>query len=210
MHPDPIFDQVCKQLVAAHAVHTMLLYGSRADGSASRDSDYDVAAFAPIERSFRVARLVDGAYLDVFVYPEALLFKPSEEHLKLIGSRVVLQRGTEAEDFLSRLDEIYRRGPEPLPSDEIAARKVWAHKMVARMRRADPEGNYRRVWLLTALLEDYFQLRGLWFEGPKKSLRWLEQFDVPTFDAMRAALEPNASEEAVSSVVRLVVGKLDA
>ena len=136
--------------------------------------------------------------------------RPTEEHLKLKGSLVLLQRGAEAEDFLSKLEGIFRRGPEPLPSDEIEARKVWAHKMVARMRRADLEGNYRRVWLLTALLEDYFHIRGLWFEGPKKSLRWLEQFDAVTYDAMRAALEPNAGEEAVSSLVHLVAGEPDA
>ena len=210
MRPDPILDQVCKELVAAHAVHTILLYGSRADGSAGADSDYDVAAFGPIDKSFRVARLADGAYLDVFVYPEALLLEPTEEYLKLRGSHVVMQRGTEAEDCLSKLDEIFRRGPEPLPSDEIEARKVWAHKMAARMQRADLEGNYRRVWLLTALLEDYFHIRGLWYQGPKKSLRWLEQFDVPAYDAMRLALEPNASEEAVLSLVHLVAGKPDA
>ena len=210
MRPDPILDQVCKELVATHAVHTILLYGSRADGSAGADSDYDVAAFGPIDKSFRVARLVDGAYLDVFVYPEALLLEPTEEYLKLRGSHVVLQRGAEAEDFLGKLEEIFRRGPEPLPSDEIEARKVWAHKMAARMRRADLEGNYRRVWLLTALLEDYFHIRGLWYQGPKKSLRWLEQFDVPTYDAMRLALEPNASAEAVFSLVHLVADKADA
>jgi len=210
MRPDPILDQICKELVATHAVHSILLYGSRADGSAGADSDYDVAAFGSIDKSFRVARVLDGTYLDVFVYPEALLLEPTEEYLKLRGSRVVMQRGAEAEDFLSKLEEIFRRGPEPLPSDEIEARKVWAHKMVARMQRADLEGNYRRVWLLTAMLEDYFHLRGLWYQGPKKALRWLHQFDVPTYDAMHLALEPNASKEAVSSLVHLVAGNPDA
>ena len=210
MRSDPIIDQVRKELVAAHAVHTILLYGSRADGSAGADSDYDVAAFGPIAKSFRVSRVADGAYLDVFVYPEAPLLEPTEEYLKLRGSLVILQRGAEAEDFLSKLEEVFRHGPEPLPSDEVEARKVWAHKMAARMQRADLEGNYRRVWLLTALLEDYFHIRGLWYQGPKKSLRWLEQFDAPTYDALRLALEPNASKEAVSWLVHLVVGKPDA
>ncbi len=210
MQFDPILDQVCKTLVAAHDVHTLLLYGSRADGSAGADSDYDVAAFGPVDKSFRVAHLADGAYLDVFVYPEGLLLEPTEEYLKLRGSHVVLQRGGEAELFLSKLDEIFHRGPEPLPSDEMEVRKVWAHKMAARMLRADPEGNYRRVWLLTALLEDYFHLRGLWYQGPKKALRWLQQFDLPVYDAMRLALEPDASNDAVLLVVRLVTGEPDA
>jgi hypothetical protein len=207
MHSEPILDRACKELVSAHAVHTILLYGSRADGSAGADSDYDIAAFSPNDKSFRIARLVDGAYLDVFIYPEALLIEPTQEYLKLRGSQIVLQRGAEAESFLSKLEEVFRRGPEPLPSDEIEARKVWAQKMAARIGRADPEGNYRRVWLLTALLEDYFHIRGLWYQGPKKSLRWLEQFDGPAYHAMCLALKPNASNEAVSSLVQLVAGQ---
>jgi len=210
MHPEPILDQVCQELIAAHAVHTILLYGSRADGSAGSDSDYDVAAFGPIDKSFRIARLVDGAYLDVFVYSEVLLLEPTEEYLKLRGSHIVMQCDIQAEDFLSKLEKIFRRGPEPLPFDEIEARKVWAHKMVARILRGDLEGNYRRVWLLSALLEDYFHLRGMWYQGPKKALRWLQEFDKPTYDAMRLALEPNASKETVSLLVHLVVGKPDA
>jgi hypothetical protein len=210
MHAESVIDQLCKQLVASHAVHTILLYGSRADGSANADSDYDVAAFGPLDKPCRIARLVAGAYLDVFIYPEALLSKPGEEYLKLRGSRVLQQRSTEAQDYLSKLEDMFRRGPEPLPADEIAARTVWAHKMVARMQREDPEGNYRRVWLLTALLEDYFHLRGIWYLGPKKSLRWLEQFDNPTYVAMCLALQPSASKETISAVVQLVAGKLEA
>jgi hypothetical protein len=81
--------------------------------------------------------------------------------------------------------------------------------MLERAKRADPEGNYRRHWVLTALLEDYFLLRGKWFEGPKKSLRWLEQFDKAAFEAFGTALEPGADLEAISCLVRFVVGAQD-
>lgn len=113
----------------------------------------------------RDARLVEGSFLDVFVYPEAELQACREDHLRLRGSKVLLQRGTEADAFLAALDEYYRRGPALLPADEVAARKVWAQKMVERTRRGDVEGNYRRVWLLQALLEDYFHIRGTWYQG---------------------------------------------
>jgi hypothetical protein len=209
MNSEPILEQLCTELTTAHAAHTVLLYGLRSDGSARADSDYDIAAFAPVDKSFRIARRLDGVYLDVFVYPEAVLLSPTEEYLKLRGCRIVMQRGTETEQFLSELDEVFRRGPRALPADEIEALKTWAHKMVARIERADPEGNYRRVWLLTALLEDYFHIRGLWYQGPKKSLRWLEQFDRPTYDAMCLALEPNAGNGVIATVVHLVAGQPD-
>lgn len=210
MQDDRFITQVCEDLRASHAAHTILLYGSHADGSASADSDYDLAAFAPIDTSFRIARVVQGRYLDAFVYPEALLLAPDEDLLKLREGRVLLERGSAGRALLNRLDAIYARGPTPLPADEIEARKVWAHKMLARMTRGDAEGHYRRVWLLWALLEDYFHLRGQWYEGPKRALRWLLQADPQTHDAMRLALAPNASDEAIASLVHRVVGDVDA
>jgi len=205
-----VLERICKELVAAHKMHTILLYGSRADGSASEDSDYDVAAFGPIKEPFRIARLVNGAYLDVWAYPEDALLSPTDESLRLRGSRIIMQRDSEADVLLGKLESLYRRGPPPLPTYEVAARKVWAHKMLARIEHADPEGNYRRVWLLQALLESYFHVRGQWFEGPKKSLRWLQQFDLPAYHAFCLALRPGATNQDIASLVQLIAGSPDA
>jgi len=210
MQADPVLHRVSQELLGRFGVHTIFLYGSRADGSAGPDSDYDIAAFAPIADSLRVARQDAGVYLDVFIYPDALLLRPSEEYLKLRGSNVLMQRDAQADEFLRGLDEIFRVGPVPLAADEIAARRVWARKMIARMGRADPEGNYRRAWLLQTILEDYFHLRGLWYEGPKKALRWLAQVEPLTYRAFCVALEPGASNDSVASLVELVVGPPDA
>ena len=80
-----------------------------------------------------------------------MLLPPTEDHLKLRESHVIVQRGVEATEFLAKVEELLRLGPKPLPADEIAVIKVWVQKMLARIKRSDAEGNYRRVWLLTAL-----------------------------------------------------------
>lgn len=206
---DPTLDRIVRELADDHAAHTILLYGSRADGSAGPDSDYDIAAFGPIAEPFRIARPASGGYLDVFVYPQAQLTSESDEFLKLRGSRVLRQRGVEADDLLRALDAKHARGPDPLSADEIAARRVWAHKMLDRMQRGDAEGDYRRAWLLYTLLEDYFHLRGLWCEGPKKSLRWLSQFDADTHRAFVSALRPGANFESIRALVACVTGLAD-
>lgn len=203
---DPLLQRLCDCLVSVHRAHTILLYGSRADGSAGPESDYDVAAFAPKERIVRDARVVEGKFVDAFVYPEGVLASPTEDHLKLRGSKILLQRGSKAEGFLRKIEELFRAGPKPLPADEIEARKVWALKMVPRIQRGDLEGNYRRVWLLTALLEDYFLLRGLWYLGPKKSLLWLEEHDPPMHRAFAVALAPGSAIEAIRSLAQAVAG----
>jgi len=205
-----VLEAICEELVSVHGVHTILLYGSRADGSASDDSDYDIAAFGPITELLRIARPQGLGYLDAWVYPNESLAEPTEESLRLRGSKVLLQRGDAVEVFLANIESMYRRGPTRLTSNEIQARRVWARKMLARIERADPEGNYRRIWLLQALLEDYFQQRGLWFEGPKKALRWLAASDVPAYHAYCQALEPGASNQTIATLVQVFHGASDA
>jgi predicted nucleotidyltransferase len=123
MKADAFIQCVCDELVSHHGAHTVLLYGSHADGTATDDSDYDLAAFGSVVTVVGDARLRNGVYLDAFVYPESVLRSPSEEHLKLRGSRILFQRDIEATAFLAQIEELYRRGSELLPPDEIAARK---------------------------------------------------------------------------------------
>lgn len=200
----PLLRTLCEELTRDGSNHTLLLYGSRADGSADEDSDYDIAAFGPRDRTVRDTRVIDDAFLDVFLYPESALSQPSPEWLKLRGSVVLAQRGQEADAFVQALGALFVQGPPTLPADEISARTTWAWKMAARMERGDAEGHYRRAWLLTSLLEDYFALRGLWFEGPKKSLQWLRRHDAPASSALEAALQPGASPEIIRLAVALV------
>ena len=204
----PLLRTLCEQLTQDGSHHTVLLYGSRADGTADEDSDYDIAAFGPRDAEGRDTQSIGGVFLDLFLYPESALSQPGPEWLKLRGSVVLAQRGQEADAFLQGLDTIFTQGPPALAADEANARISWAWKMLARMERGDAEGHYRRVWLLTSLLEDHFALRGLWFEGPKKALQWLRQHDATTYGALEAALQPGAPTARIREAVRCVVGPL--
>jgi hypothetical protein len=206
IHWTPLLRTLCEELTREGGNHTLLLYGSRADGTADEDSDYDIAAFGPRDSTGRDTRTIDGTFLDVFLYPESALTQPGPEWLKLRGSVVLLQRGQEADRFLQGLAAVFTQGPPPLPADEIGARTTWAWKMAARMERGDAEGHYRRAWLLTALLEDYFALRRQWFEGPKKALQWIQAHDPETAHALQAALRPDASHASIRQAVARVAG----
>jgi predicted nucleotidyltransferase len=202
---DALPDPIVRELVRSHGAHTILLYGSRADGSAGPDSDWDVAAFADVPRTLRITRPFGRTFLDVFVYPEGQLDAPTQEHLKLADAVVVLERDGSGRQLMDKVAAIIGRGPEPLPPDELQARRDWVHKMLDRMGRGDAEGDYRRAWLLTMLLEDYFHLRGLWYRGPKKSLAWLAAHDPGTHAAFVAALKPGAPDGAIRGLVEAVV-----
>lgn len=200
-----VIDKVCADILEKYSARTVLLYGSEADGTATAESDLDIAGFGRVPEQVRDARLLDGVYIDVFVYPECALENPDEEHLRLRGGKILRQENGSAERFLAGVEKLYRDGPKPLPEDELSARREWAWKMLARMALGDIEGNFRRVWLLTVLLEDYFHLRGQWYEGPKKSFLWMRQHDPAMHDAFEQALKPGADDASIKTVVGHVV-----
>jgi hypothetical protein len=101
---------------------------------------------------------------------------------------------------------MFAAGPEKLPDDEIAALKVWAWKMLDRAAASDIEGDYRRTWLLMALLEDYFAIRHRWYLGPKRSFQWLAANEPQAHAAFREALRPEADLEAIRRLVEVVAG----
>ncbi len=203
---NPLIHRLCAELMQQHGAHTVLLYGSHADGSATPQSDMDLAGFANVPRKTSDARVVDGQYLDAFIHPEAVLAQATADHLHLRGAVVLAQRGDEATRFLAALDALFAQGPEPRPEDELRTLRAWAWKMLARLQRGDVEGHYRRHWLLMQLLEDYHLLRQQWYLGPKKALLHLQQADPATYAAFEAALRPDADVAALRQLVQRVAG----
>ena len=209
MNLDETTRALCAELSERQHCHTVILYGSRAHGTTLPESDYDLAGFREAETTVRDARVCQGRFLDLFLYPDSLLAAPTANLLKLRGGVVLTERDGLGTALLARLEEIFTAGPEKLPPDEIEARRVWAFKMLARAKRGDLEGNYRRSWLLTALIEDYFHLRGLWYLGSKAAFAWLREHDARTCAACEEALKPGARIEAIAALVALVTERAE-
>src|SRR6185503_14495551 len=121
-----------------------ILYGSQARGDATLESDVDLIAVRDEGPSLRDARIVDGLYLDAFVYPEATFTTLDPSLLRLLGGVVIRERGGFGTALLTRVQEHYDRGPLPLPDDERHALMVWARKMLDRTEsHRDVVGDYR-------------------------------------------------------------------
>jgi hypothetical protein len=194
---------IVREVCSKHHPHTLILYGSWARGDATAASDCDLLAIRKLgNHVLHDARKWRGTYLDVFVYPEGKLVAAKLMHVR--GGKVLKQRGQLGDRFLARLDTLYQRGPKPLRPDELAARKVWLHKMLDRARVGDAEGNFRRAWLVTALLEDYFVFRNRWYEGPKLSLQWLRENEPNVHLLFEKALKPSSREAALRNLVAVV------
>lgn len=189
---DRILELAVNDLVEKHECHTIILYGSRSRGDWTEESDYDLMGFRDQGEKFRDARLIEGKYLDAFVYPVQDVIGHEEDFLRIRKATVLLEKEAYGTNLLLKLDQIFAAGPKLLPDDELQTIRIWIKKMLSRIAKGDIEGNYRRVWLQYDLIESYFVLRRKWYLGPKEAFRWLGENDPESYDLFDRALKPNA------------------
>lgn len=197
------------ELISSHRAHTVILYGSRARGDHTLESDVDVATFADVARTLRDARVWNGLYLDAFVYPTDVATRSIDDDLlKLRNGRVLLDERGLANALLARVHERVEQGPTPLTADDRQMRIVWAQKTVDRIRRGDIEAQYRHHWLLFQLLEDYYALRDRWYFGPKESFARMRIDEPHVFALFERALRPGAPLETVAALAEVVTKRV--
>ncbi|PIU00115.1 MAG: hypothetical protein COT74_07120 [Bdellovibrionales bacterium CG10_big_fil_rev_8_21_14_0_10_45_34] len=201
---DPILDKIIEELVCEHSCHTVILYGSRARGDSAATSDYDVIGIIRFGHKYRIARKYNGFYIDAFVYPEKFLGKTGEEFLHLKDGKVVYEKTRYGSRLLKSINTASKKEYVPLPKDEIAARRVWLHKMYERSLIGDMEGSYRRIWLQSALLYEYFHLRKKRYSGCKLSLEWLKKNDSSTHKLFAKLLTEPSNQKALKRLVERV------
>jgi predicted nucleotidyltransferase len=205
---DPLLARLVDELAERHGCHTILLYGSRALGTARADSDYDLLGVRAEGEATRDARLVDGFFLDAFIYPEKDLAEVGPRLLQLRGGVVLREERGIGARLLETVKSALGAPPAALHEAEARVRRVWCQKMVERIRsggREDVEAHYRRAWLLTDVLELFFQLRGRHYLGPKESFRWLVENDPEAHRAFAAALVPGAPMDEIERLVERVL-----
>ena len=183
-----ITDKILTYLKETYQPDAIIAYGSFADGSANKNSDFDVLVIAD-KGEMHDSSVIDGIVLDVFVYPPETFqsdFDP-EEFVQIWDGKIITdENGTAArlqKQVLDYIAHIPRKTVE-----EIQEEIHWCEKMLSRTMRGDTEGYYRWHWLLSDSLEIYFDVKGLYYYGPKKALRFLEQTDPEAFRIYAKAL----------------------
>jgi len=76
--------------------------------------------------------------------------------------------------------------------------------MLRRCNGNNTEELYRRTWLITDALENYFLMRDKWFEGPKLGLRWLADNDPQIFELFHSVLRSGTLTPGFAPLIRTI------
>ena len=184
-----IEDKIISYLSEAYQPDAIITYGSFADGSANRNSDFDALVIANCPKKHDTS-VIENTVLDVFVYPWEMFqseYDP-EDFVQVFDGNIILDKSGAAQQLKNRVLDYIEHIP-PKTSDEIRQELDWCEKMVARTSREDAEGYYRWHWVLTDSLEIYSDVKGMYYYGPKKTLRSMEQTDAEAFQIYSKALK---------------------
>lgn len=201
MNIDRLVEQIKTYVKQKYNCHTIILYGSYHTGDYSKESDIDIICFSDHTEDKNDVELFNGKQLDVWVYHSDQM-DHAETFLRVHKGKVLLDDKGMAESFLSKIETVWNEGPKKLSEEEKDFLKEWLNKMYVRSNKNDLEGNYRFYWMLKDSLEIYFELKGLWYLGPKKSFKWLQENDPLAYSLYKNALEKNADAKEVESLLQ--------
>ena len=182
-------EEIVEYLKKAYDSKAIIKYGSFADGSANENSDFDALVITKdVEK--HDSSVVADTVLDVWVYPEEKFsseYDP-DEFLQVFDGVIIQDHNGLAKKLIDRVNEYIDQTPAK-SDDELAQEVAWCEKMLARTVREDAEGYYRWHWLLMDSLEIYFDIKHLYYHGPKKALKYMQNNDSEAFDLYLRALK---------------------
>jgi predicted nucleotidyltransferase len=200
---DPRLEKIITHLKEQYNCHTFILYGSRARGDETSASDYDILAIRDNGSLVRETQKFEEAFLDCFIYSMDEIKEPSQ-FLGIKDGIIICQKDKIGTKLLKEVKNIYSKGPIPKKEWEKQVIVNWGKKMIERAKVGDIEGKFRAHWLLYDLLESYFQLRDLWYLGPKVSFQWLKVNDAITYELFEKVLNQTMNVENLEELMKRV------
>ena len=184
-----ISDKIVRYLKETYQPNAIMIYGSFADGSANEHSDFDALVMADHETTHD-SSVIDGVILDVFIYPTERFrseYDP-KAFVQVWDGNIVLDKDGMADRLQKQVRSYIESAPRK-SAEDIRQEIRWCEKMLLRTTRHDAEGDYRWHWVLVDSLEIYCDIKGLYYHGPKKVLRRMEQTDAEAFQIYAKALK---------------------
>jgi len=199
-----IIENIRNYLKEQYNCHSIILYGSFANGTYTDESDIDIICFCDNVLKKNDTTIINGRQLDAWMYDTNMMTK-QEELLHINGGKILLDEKDLCTTLLANIEELFNEGARKLTLEEINFQKNWLMKMLNRAKKNDIEGNFRYHWMLVDSLEIYFDIKGLWYLGPKKSLYWLKENDRNAYKLFNDALNINSSFERTENLISFII-----
>ena len=205
LQTDMVLNAIVKELQTIYHCHTIILYGSRARGDFKPTSDYDVAGITANGDKKWISRFDEKhqVFHDIFIFPEKELATPNETHLQMSDGIVIIDHNDIGQHLIETLKTIEKE-PLSITVDEIQARKTWYQKMLARAEVGDLEGQYRHIWSIFTILEDYFAFKQLRYRGPKKAFQYLAKHDPDILNLFEHALSNTNDIKSLKQLIEKI------
>jgi predicted nucleotidyltransferase len=200
---DELLCSINEYLISKYGCHSIILYGSFANGDYTDESDIDLVCFCDNQEKENDMTEFNNRMLDAWIYKTEKM-NNCTEFLHVRGGKILLDEKNLCTGFLNEIDKQFNNGPKLLPLEEKNFLKGWLQKMFRRAVKGDIEGNFRYHWMLTDALEIYFNIKGIWYLGPKKSLQWLNINDKAAYDLFNNALKINADITAIEELIQFI------
>lgn len=183
-------EKILAYLMSHYAPHTIILYGSYADGSHNKNSDFDALIITDKQCIGHDDNSVEGVLLDVFIYHSSEFTKAIDfkQFIQIYNGNIV----RDTKGYGKKLSEGVVTYINQLPKKTMAEKQqaiAWCEKMLTRIQRSDAEGYYRWHWLLIDSLEIYYNLRDEYYQGPKKGLLKMKATNPKAYKLYEAALK---------------------
>lgn len=182
-------DRIIKYIEKKYHPLSVILYGSYANGTNDSSSDFDALVISSDHEQFHDTSFVDNIRLDVFVYPSTFFEGDyaCEDFIQISDGRIIIDRNDIGRALQAKV-QAYLQSRPPKTSAEIQADVDWCVKMLERAKRCDCEGMFRRHWVLIDSLEIFCDIMQYPYQGPKKSLSWMEKTHCAAFVLYKRAL----------------------
>jgi predicted nucleotidyltransferase len=201
---DELIYSIKEYLIKKYGCHSIILYGSFANGDYSDESDIDLLCFCDDLEKENDMTEFNNRRLDAWIYKTEMI-NNCTDFLHVRGGKILLDEKNLCTGLLNNIDKQFITGPRQLSLEEKDFLKSWLQKMLKRAEKGDIEGNFRYHWMLTDTLEIYFNIKGKWYLGPKKSLEWLNINDKTAYDLFNNALKINADITEIEKLIQFIV-----
>jgi predicted nucleotidyltransferase len=206
---NPLLLDIIHHVREKYGVSAVILYGSRARGTASDKSDYDIIGVLKSVESQKHIEFFKGNRLDISLFPQKIEDEDDGENLPAPffweEAIILYQSHDVGEKFINDAKKnFYRTKSKPSKTKENSC-----SSLEMSLKRAGDnkirEHFYRNIFLVLSLKE-YFPIHDLPYKGPRKSLAWLEKNDPLTYAVFTKAMDPYASIKNLQILFAQITG----